>query len=190
MEALAKIQQELKAPKNQYNKFGNFYYRNAEDIMEALKPILAKEKMSITTPQKMIEVGGRIYVETTATITDSGGNVVGSADGHAREAEAKKGMDDSQVTGSAASYSKKAALGNLLAIDDTKDADATNTHGKEAVKQDLAAYKKDMHAATSAGDVQQIGKRYSQVIQSNWNDKDRDEAAQIYQARIADFTQE
>ena len=128
---LVAIQAELKAPKNQENKFGGYKYRSCEDILEAVKPLLQKQGLALILCDKIIEVGGRVYVEATATIIDSGdaGSSIGVA-AYAREAEARKGMDDSQVTGSASSYARKYALNGLFAIDDTKDADATNTHEK------------------------------------------------------------
>ena len=125
--SLQKIQSELKAPKSQRNDFGKYNYRSAEDIIEAVKPILEKYEYSLLTPQTIIEVAGRVYVETVATIVGPEG-IVASATAQAREAESRKGMDESQITGATGSYSKKYALNNLFAIDDTKDADATNDH--------------------------------------------------------------
>lgn len=125
-ERLIHIQGELKAPKSQENKFGGYKYRSCEDILEAVKPLLKKEKVTLTISDDIIEVGGRVYVKATATLSDGEDTILTSA--FAREAEAKKGMDDSQITGSASSYARKYALNGLFAIDDTKDADATNTH--------------------------------------------------------------
>jgi len=121
------------------NKFGGYRYRSCEDILEALKPLLAKHECTITISDEVIEVGGRIYVKATAKIIKSGSgeeNFDDSASvcGWAREAETRKGMDDSQITGSASSYARKYALNGLFAIDDTKDADATNDHGKDSSK--------------------------------------------------------
>ncbi len=134
--SLQKIQSELKAPKSQRNDFGKYNYRSAEDIIEAVKPILEKYEYSLLTPQTIIEVAGRVYVETVATIVGPEG-IVASATAQAREAESRKGMDESQITGATGSYSKKYALNNLFAIDDTKDADATNDHssGKPQKRQ-------------------------------------------------------
>lgn len=127
-ERLIHIQGELKAPKSQENKFGGYKYRSCEDILEAVKPLLKKEKVTLTISDDIVEVGGRVYVKATATLSDGEETISTSA--FAREAETKKGMDDSQITGSASSYARKYALNGLFAIDDTKDADATNTHGK------------------------------------------------------------
>ena len=131
--SIVKIQEELKAPKNQRNNFGGYNYRSAEDIIEAVKPIAHKYGFYLNITDEVIEVGGRIYVKATATlISDDKKTLVGST-GWAREEETKKGMDGAQITGAASSYARKYALNGLLAIDDTKDADATNTHGKEEV---------------------------------------------------------
>jgi len=120
-EILSAIQSELKAPKGQFNNFGKYKYRNCEDILEALKPLLSKHKALILLSDKMEQVGDRIYVKATATIKRDGHEISVSA--YAREAENKKGMDDSQITGTASSYARKYALNGLFAIDDTKDAD-------------------------------------------------------------------
>lgn len=135
MNALAKIQAELKAPKNQENKFGGYRYRSCEDILEAVKPLLAKYQAVLTLSDQIETVGGRVYVCATATLkapdaSDNNGiTFVTSA--YAREPESRKGMDESQITGAASSYARKYALNGLFCIDDTKDADATNDHGRE-----------------------------------------------------------
>jgi len=124
------IQSELKAPKGQTNKFGGYKYRSCEDILTALKPLLSKWSCTLAISDDIVEVGGRVYVKATATLASSENDYSINVSGFAREAEAKKGMDDAQITGSASSYARKYALNGLFAIDDTKDADATNTHGK------------------------------------------------------------
>ena len=131
IQKLAAIQAELKAPKGQYNSYGGYNYRSCEDILEAVKPLLKKEGLALILSDNIEEVGGRVYVKATATILDGGdaGGSIGVA-AYAREAETRKGMDDSQVTGSTSSYARKYALNGLFAIDDTKDADATNKHEK------------------------------------------------------------
>ena len=125
------IQSSLKAPKGQTNKFGGYRYRSAEDILEALKPLLGEWGCSLVIQDEMVEVGGRVYVKASANLIDNETESVLSTSAFAREAEAKKGMDDAQITGSASSYARKYALNGLFAIDDTKDLDATNTHGKD-----------------------------------------------------------
>lgn len=124
--ALAKVQQELNAPKGQMNTFGGYRYRSCEDILMAVKPLLGD--MSIVISDEIVMIGDRIYVKATAAITDGKDRIETTA--YAREAATKKGMDESQTTGSASSYARKYALNGLLLIDDSKDADATNDHGK------------------------------------------------------------
>lgn len=127
---LVKIQAELKAPKGQTNNFGKYKYRSAEDIIEAVKPILNKYGTALVVSDEVVQVGDRIYIKATATLLDDTDNHI-SVNGWAREEESKKGMDSAQLTGSTASYAKKYALSNLFAIDDTKDSDATNQHQDE-----------------------------------------------------------
>jgi len=123
---LLNIQTELKAPKSQRNTFGNYNYRNCEDILEAVKSLLKQEKAIIVLTDEVILIGERYYVKATATFTDieSGESVSNSA--YAREEENKKGMDGSKITGASSSYARKYALNGLLAIDYTKDSDTTN----------------------------------------------------------------
>lgn len=130
MKELITIQAELKAPKNQENKFGGYRYRSAEDILEAAKKVLNKVGCYLTISDTVEMVGNRIYIVATATLTNSEGQSV-STRAYAREEESKKGMDAAQITGSASSYARKYALNGLFCIDDTRDPDATNTHGKE-----------------------------------------------------------
>jgi len=119
---LINIQSKLKAPKGQYNSFGKYRYRSCEDILEAVKPLLAESGCTLTVTDDIVAVQNRIYVKATATIKDAEGNTE-SVTAFAREPEDKKGMDDSQVTGTASSYARKYALNGLFLIDDTKDAD-------------------------------------------------------------------
>lgn len=125
---LAFIQKELKAPKSQENKFGGYKYRNAEDILEAVKPLLNGATLIIN--DDVVQIGDRFYVKATATLSDNGINW--SASAFARESLDKRGMDTAQITGSTSSYARKYALNGLFCIDDTKDPDSTNTHGKDA----------------------------------------------------------
>lgn len=131
-EKLAKVQTVLKAPKNQYNSFGKYSYRSCEDILEAAKPLCAENGLVLNLSDDVITVADRIYVKATASVTDTESGEIMQATGLAREPEDKKGMDSSQITGAASSYARKYALNGLFCIDDTKDADATNTHGKDA----------------------------------------------------------
>jgi|TARA_B100001057_G_scaffold495186_1_gene593571 hypothetical protein len=135
---LAMIQGELKAPKGQTNKFGGYSYRSAEDILEAVKPLLKKYNSDLTLSDTIVEVGGRVYVKATARLCSHEPFAEVETTAYAREAEVKKGMDDAQITGSASSYARKYALNGLFAIDDTKDPDATNKHGRENPKANFA----------------------------------------------------
>lgn len=130
MEKLIEIQTELKAPKSQYNSFGKYAYRNAEDIMEAVKPLLKKHKCLLYLSDEVVYIEGRHYVKTTVTFIEPGGWQI-SVSASAREEQEKKGMDGSQITGASSSYARKYALNGLFLIDDTKDSDTTNTHDKE-----------------------------------------------------------
>jgi len=132
MEALTRIQLLLKAPKNQYNKFGNYNYRSCEDILEAIKPLL--EGATLTITDDIVVIGQRYYVKATATFTL--GDKIISVTAFAREEETKKGMDASQITGSASSYARKYALNGLFLIDDTKDADTRDNSGNGNTGQD------------------------------------------------------
>lgn len=132
MEKLIKIQQELKAPKNQYNKFGNYKYRSQEDILEAVKPLLSKYECSIIITDEIKEVAGIPYIESSVTFID-GDNPITVKSSAGIDVN-KKGMDYAQSFGASSSYARKYALNGLFLIDDTKDADSTNTHGKEPAK--------------------------------------------------------
>jgi hypothetical protein len=134
MKTLNKIQQELKAPKNQRNNFGNYNYRNCEDILEAVKPFLGKSILTIS--DEIVLIGERFYVKATATLTEDKEMVSVSA--FARESLEKKGMDSSQITGSCSSYARKYALNGLFCIDDSKDADSAkhDTDFKKKVSED------------------------------------------------------
>ncbi|EGT3757630.1 ERF family protein [Clostridioides difficile] len=135
---LVNIQNALKAPKSQYNSFGKYNYRSCEDILEGLKPILKEEKALVILDDKVVQIGTRFYVEATATLIDAETGETVSTKALAREDETKKGMDLAQVTGSVSSYARKYALNGLFCIDDTKDSDATNTHGKEQKKREVS----------------------------------------------------
>lgn len=129
---LMKIQKELKAPKGQYNSFGKYRYRSAEDILEAVKPLNIENGLLLTLSDEAIVVGDWNYNKATARLTDGENEIIVTA--NAREAENKKGMDASQITGTASSYSRKYALNGLYLIDDTKDAD-TDEYTKQSNNQ-------------------------------------------------------
>ena len=134
---LVEVQSKLKAPKSQFNKFGNYAYRNCEDILEALKPILKEVGATIIISDEVVSVNERYYVKATVKFIDTETGEVVEASANAREEDNKKGMDSSQLTGSTSSYARKYALNGLFAIDDTKDSDFTNTHDKEDKKKTL-----------------------------------------------------
>ena len=134
MKELISIQSELKAPKSQYNKFGGYKYRKAEDILEAVKPLLAKQKCTLIITDDVVLIGNRIYVKATATIKNEKGECE-TTTGWAREEETKKGMDGSQITGASSSYARKCALNGLFAIDDNADSDTTNDGQHQAAQQ-------------------------------------------------------
>lgn len=134
MKELIAIQSELKAPKSQFNKFGGYKYRKAEDILEAVKPLLNKQKCTLTITDDIVMVGNRIYVKATATIKNEKGEC-DTTTGWAREEESKKGMDGSQITGASSSYARKYALNGLFAIDDNADSDTTNDGQHQAAQQ-------------------------------------------------------
>lgn len=129
MNKLLTIQTELNAPKTQLNKFGGYHYRSCEDILSAVKPLLKAHSCTLWLDDEMVLIGNRIYVKATATFID--GDIKTISHGWAREEETKKGMDSSQITGAASSYARKYALNALFLIDDTKDSDSTNDHGKD-----------------------------------------------------------
>lgn len=134
MKELISIQSELKAPKSQFNKFGGYKYRKAEDILEAVKPLLAKQKCTLIITDDVVLIGNRIYVKATATIKNEKGEYE-TTTGWAREEETKKGMDGSQITGASSSYARKYALNGLFAIDDNQDSDTTNDGQHQAAQQ-------------------------------------------------------
>lgn len=136
-EKLLNVQTELKAPKGQFNAFGKYKYRSCEDILEALKPVLNKYKLTFFINDEIVEVNNRNYVKATITIINiekPDEQIQTSA--LAREEEIKKGMDGSQITGASSSYARKYALNGMFMIDDTKDSDSTNTHGKDKTEQE------------------------------------------------------
>ena len=137
MSALKFIQQNLKAPKNQKNAFGNFYYRSAEDILEAVKPVLEAMDCSLTLSDEIVLVGDRIYVKAVVALSNARG-IIASTSAFAREPEEKKGMDVSQITGTASSYARKYALNGLFCIDDTKDTDSNEFAKEVKAKRELA----------------------------------------------------
>ena len=183
MKELIEIQSELKAPKNQRNTFGNYNYRSAEDILEAVKPLLKKHSCHLTISDEMVQLGDRYYVKATATLAKDADSI--STTAYAREEENKKGQDSSQTTGSTSSYARKYALNGLFCIDDTKDADFTNTHGKEeqpatkakekTTRDGIESFKKELDDATKELGVCKDDKSIDEVMKAHkllWTNQD------------------
>ncbi|WP_278885624.1 ERF family protein [[Ruminococcus] torques] len=135
-EKLSKIQQEMKVPKNLYNSFGKYNYRNAESILEAFKPLEDKYSVLMIVYDAVEQIGDRIYIKSVAELCDCGSDEVIRAQAYARESLEKKGMDDSQITGTASSYARKYALNGLFLLDDTKDADTDEYKNQEKKGQE------------------------------------------------------
>jgi len=160
---LLKVQSELKAPKNQYNSFGKYAYRSAEDILEAAKPVLLANGLTLTLSDTPVLVGERYYIQATATI--SFGEEEKSVTAYAREDDSKKGMDSAQLTGATSTYARKYALCGLFCIDDNRDADATNMHGKDS-KDDAI---KEIDSAKSQDALVEVWNTYANLY---GNDED------------------
>lgn len=162
-EKLLQIQSELKAPKGQYNAFGGYKYRNAEDILEAVKPLLKKTKCIVIASDEIVHIGDRYYVKATVSLIDTESDMSMSTTAFAREEEAKKGMDGSQITGASSSYARKYALNGLFAIDDNKDSDTTNNHSEGKTNGFTDKINK-------AKTVQELTEIYSQIPESERSD--------------------
>lgn len=183
-EKLSAIQQELKAPKGQYNSFGKYKYRSCEDILEAVKPICTKHKTALILLDDIREVSGRFYVMAQAQLHDCESDGAVTASAFAREPVEKKGMDDSQITGTASSYARKYALNGLFCIDDTKDADTDEyreqNKGKES-KPTKAAIpdKKPGYRLPPQGDATVICERCGGQVMDYFNGKATVKAARL-----------
>lgn len=158
-ETLGAIQSELKAPKNKYNKFGKYYYRNCEGILEGVKPLLKKYGASLRLTDDIVSVSDRVYVKATAIFRVGDEEVTNTA--FAREDAVKKGMDGSQVTGTASSYARKYALNGLLLIDDTKDADTDENH----VEAEARAAEEAGQAELDANLANKISKKDATILE-------------------------
>jgi hypothetical protein len=171
MEKLIKVQKELKAPKNQYNSFGKYKYRSAEDILEAVKPLCADNGLLLTLSDTLESIGERYYVKATATVIDAKSKTeVASVTAYAREEETKKGMDSSQITGTASSYARKYALNGLFLIDDTKDAD-TDAYKEQQLHEEKKA-QDDMQKKISKrelADIKGLMEQYGIAEQDMYN---------------------
>lgn len=198
-EKLLKAQVELKAPKGQYNSFGKYKYRSCEDILEALKPVLDKFKLTLFISDEIVEVGGsyklekkdetvetvgRKYVKATITLVNiEKPDEIIKTSALAREEETKKGMDGSQITGASSSYARKYALNGMFMIDDTKDSDSTNTHGKEE-KTEAERKKEAIEAINKLADTEEkTEKVFDMIAKFNKNsllDCSLDELKKVY----------
>lgn len=170
-EKLLTIQAELKAPKGQYNSYGGYKYRSCEDILEAVKPLLKANKCVLTISDEIANIGVRYYIRAAATITDAEGDESYTNVAYAREEETKKGMDGSQITGTASSYARKYALNGLFCIDDTKDAD-TDEHAKQTgaePKQEKKATEKQIELIRKIAEEQ--GKELDEEVVKAWSMK-------------------
>ena len=176
MKELIRIQNELKAPKGQYNSFGKYSYRSCEDILEAVKPLLSSYDCILTLSDEITLVGERYYVKATAILLNGAGDKV-EVTAYAREEEDKKGMDGSQITGAASSYARKYALNGLFCIDDNKDSDTTKTEAKSKnsapvkaeakhTNADLELAVQEMKEAKTVEDLQGVWIRW-RAFQSN-----------------------
>ena len=170
IQKLAKVQLELKAPKNQRNNFGGYNYRSAEDILEAVKPLAIKYGAVVNITDDVIQVSNRIYVKAMVRfidIDDVSQSLATTA--LAREEETKKGMDGSQITGAASSYARKYALNGMFAIDDTKDSDATNDHGRGGDGQPTAKPVNAGQMMAAAKPKPRVSEKYKEAWKSYVN---------------------
>ena len=159
-EKLQHVQEALKAPKNQYNKFGDYHYRNCEDILEAAKPLMKEVKAALVVGDELVLTGDRYYIKATARFIDCESTEKVENTAYARESQDKKGMDVSQVTGSTSSYARKYALNGLFCIDDVKDADNQDNTGKTPAKQGKAT------ATAGSGKAEKITEAMIESVKS------------------------
>lgn len=186
---LQEIQSKLKAPKGQRNTFGGYNYRSCEDILEALKPVLAEYGAAVLLSDEIVQMGTRWYVKSTATLKTEKESI--SVTAFAREAENRKGMDESQITGSASSYARKYALNGLFGIDDTKDADTMDNRAtvSHTAKEDPFAklntkHAKALQAAQTAEELVDVMAGIKASMGDAFND-DRAKYTAAYKARLA-----
>ena len=163
-EKLMNIQSELKAPKGQRNSFGNYNYRSCEDILEAVKPLLAKHQAALTISDSIELIGARFYVKATAKLVDVVDGTMIENTAYARESESKKGMDDSQLTGATSSYARKYCLNGLFAIDDTKDVDTNEYHEQQKKQEAKPAKPIEKPAQTSVNQYVKIENNETYVL--------------------------
>lgn len=188
---LTQIQNELKVPKSKWNDFSKFNYRSCEDILEAVKPILLKHDCVLTIADEIKECGGRIYIEATATLMDLKDGSEWAAKAYAREAETKKGMDDSQITGCASSYARKYALAGLFLLDDGNDADAQDNrqtdNRTERMKRNSSKFAIDFDSIREQcemiDDLESLTDYYKQITAGNPTEKQIESIKKIFSER-------
>ena len=186
-EKLAAVQRELKAPKGQFNSFGKYKYRSCEDILEALKPVLSKNGCAVVLSDSVEQVGDRFYICATATITDYETHEQVHNTAFAREDTDKKGMDGSQITGTASSYARKYALNGLFLIDDTKDAD-TDAYHEQTTGEKHKEEPKIAAATSKANEVKKLLVKISgdkTIAQQVWNEQYKQDAGDIVKMNAA-----
>ncbi|MCI8798170.1 MAG: ERF family protein [Dorea sp.] len=194
-EKLLKIQSSISVPKNQYNKFGNYEYRSCEDILSALKPILTAHNCTVTVNDDLVFIGNRYYIKATVTLIDceSGESVLNQS--FAREEESKKGMDSSQITGTASSYARKYALNGLLLLDDVKDSD---TNENQQQRQNAGANKNQQKRQGTVGANQNsrggtqkklIDKKTLDDLRKRFKDNGVDETKVCSAYKVSDLSQ-
>ena len=164
---LMNIQRDLKAPKGQYNSFGKYKYRSCEDILEAVKPLLIREKVTLLISDEVVEIGGRVYIKATARLYDLEDTDGVENTALARESDDKKGMDESQITGTASSYARKYCLNGLFLIDDTKDADTDEYRNQQKKADDEAENKKMIEKADTKLSTTQVTAMLARLENNN-----------------------
>jgi len=160
--SLSKIQKELKAPKSQHNKFGNYRYRNCEDICEAVKPLLAEQGYHLNMSDEVVQIGERYYVKSTAKVME-GTKVIEQSVAYAREAVSKKGMDESQITASSGSYARKYSLNGLFAIDDTNSDSDSQDNTEKPLTKPQQGFAAKMKAAKTLEEIKTIWAKLSET---------------------------
>jgi hypothetical protein len=181
MKELVEIQCKLKAPKSRRSLFGNYMFRSCEDILQAVKPILSKAECTLTISDNVIVVADRVYVEAIATITNSNGETVSST-AYAREPLAKKGFDETQLTGITSSYARKYALNGLLAIDDSVDVDAMQKESEASEEKSKETLARALAEIEKAKDVKVLSAIYKDYI-GMMNEQDKQEATKSLTAK-------
>lgn len=194
-EKLMLIQNELKAPKGQKNTFGNYNYRSCEDILNAVKPLCLKNKSVLKLSDDLVLIGDRYYIKATATLYDVESDSEISNNAYAREEESKKGMDGSQITGTASSYARKYALNGLFNIDDTKDAD-TDEYSKTTRKVNFNQENDDNYETIlnskfnsklieSESDLDKVLENYGLSDYSAMTNEQKEQAIKVFDLKIA-----